>query len=153
SGRRDSTTGPSWIFDAVDWALAAVLALAVIVYVAGIDFRMAGVTVRSHSAIRVLAAAIALFLVRQRFAISSYPQCITRIVLLTAICGSVESWFRFILGTIGGADSYGYVSASRVIADGHLIAPAPIAEWLTASNRMAIASPLGWTPAPDGSGI
>ena len=30
---------------------------------------------------------------------------------------------------------------------------APIAEWLSAANRLAIASPLGWAPAPDGSGI
>ena len=74
-------------------------------------------------------------------------------MLLTAICGSVEAWFRFLLTTIGGADSYGYVSASRMIAGGRLIDPAPIAEWLSAANRLAIASPLGWTPAPDGSGI
>ena len=39
-----------------------------------------------------------------------------RIVMLTAICGSVGTWFRFLLSTIGGADSYGYVSASRMIA-------------------------------------
>ena len=51
------------------------------------------------------------------------------------------------------ADSYGYVSASRMIAGGHLIEPAPIAEWLSAPNRMALASPLGWTPSPDGTGI
>ena len=60
-----------------------------------------------------------------------------RIALLTAICGSVESWFRFLLATIGGADSYGYVSASQMIAGGRLIDPAPIAEWLSAANRLA----------------
>ena len=76
-----------------------------------------------------------------------------RIALLTAICGSVETWFRFLLATIGGADSYGYVSASQMIAGGRLIDPAPIAEWLSAPNRMALASPLGWTPSPDGIGI
>ena len=40
-----------------------------------------------------------------------------------------------------------------MIAAGRLIEPAPIAEWLSAANRMALASPLGWTPSPDGSGI
>ena len=113
--------------------------------------RLGGVTVRSHSAARVLAGVAVLVLVRRRFGIASYPPWLTRIVLLTAICGSVEAWFRFLLSTIGGADSYGYVSASRMIAGGRLIEPAPIAEWLSAANRMAMVSPLGWTPAPDGS--
>jgi len=73
--------------------------------------------------------------------------------MLTAICGSIAAWFRFLLATIGGADSYGYVSASRLIASGRLIDAAPIADWISAPNRLAIASPLGWAPAPDGSGI
>ena len=40
-----------------------------------------------------------------------------------------------------------------MIAGGRLIDPAPIAEWMSAANRLAIASPLGWTPAADGAGI
>jgi hypothetical protein len=153
SGKRDSTTAPRLFAGAVDWALAAALALAVLVYLVGVDVRLGGVTVRSHSAVRVLAAAAALFLVRQRIGIASYPAWLTRLVLLSAICGSVEAWLRFLVPTIGGADSYGYVSASRLIASGRLIEPAPIAEWLSAPNRLALASPLGWTPSPDGSGI
>jgi hypothetical protein len=153
SGKRDSTTAFPLFIGGLDWALAAVLALAVLVYLVGVDVRLGGVTVSSHSAARVLAAAAALFLVRQRFGIASYPAWLTRLVLLTLICGSVESWLRFLLATIGGADSYGYVSASQMIANGRLAEPAPIAEWLSAPNRMALASPLGWTPSPDGSGI
>ncbi len=153
SGKRDSTTASVSFAGVLDWALAAVLALAVLVYLVGVDVRLGGITVRSHSAARVLAGAAALFLVRQRFGIASYPAWLTRIALLTVICGSVESWLRFLLSTIGGADSYGYVSASRMIASGRLIEPAPIAEWLSAPNRMALASPLGWTPSPDGTGI
>ena len=129
------------------------IALAVLVYLVGIDVRIGGVTVRSHSALRVLAAAAALILVRVRAGIDSYPRWLMRMTLLVAICGSVESWFRFLLASIGGADSYGYVSASRMLADFRMIDPAPITEWLSAPNRMAIASPLGWTPSPDGSGI
>ena len=129
------------------------IALAVVVAVAGIDFKLGAVSIRSHSAVRVLAASIVLAVVRWRIGIASLPPWLTRIALLTLICGSVVTWFRFLLTTIGGADSYGYVSASRMIAGGRLIDPAPVAEWLTAPNRLAIASPLGWTPAPDGSGI
>jgi hypothetical protein len=153
SGKRDSTTAPRLFAAGLDWALAAVLAFAVLVYLAGVDVRLGGVTIRSHSAVRVLAGAAALFLVRQRVGIFSYPAWLTRMVLLTAICGSVEAWLRFLLPTLGGADSYGYISASRLIASGHLIEAAPVAEWLSAPNRLALASPLGWTPSADGSGI
>ena len=57
----------------LDWLLAASLALAVLVFLVGVDVRLGGVTVRSHSAARVLAAAAALALVRWRFGIASYP--------------------------------------------------------------------------------
>ena len=150
---RDSTTRGRRLSELVDWLLAASLALAVIVYVAGVEIRLGGVTVRSHSAVRVLVGAAAFILVRKLFGIDSYPKWIARVVLLTAICGSIEAWLRFLLTTIGGADSYGYVSASQMIAGGRLIEPAPMAEWLSAPNRMQLVSPLGWTPAPDGSGI
>ena len=150
---RDSTTQPRRFTALFDWLLAAALALTVLVFTAGIDFRMAGVTVRSHSAVRVFAGAIALLLIRRQFGIAAYAPWLTRMALLTAICGSIATWFRFLLATIGGADSYGYVSASQLIVSGRLIDPAPIAEWLSAANRLAIASPLGWGPAPDGSGI
>ncbi len=137
----------------MDWLLAASLALAVLVFLVGVDIRVGGFTVRSHSAARVLAGAAALVLVRWRFGIASYSKWIMRIAMLVAICGSVESWFRFLVASVGGADSYGYASASSMIAGGRLIDPAPIAGWLSAANRLAIASPLGWTPAADGAGI
>jgi len=153
SGPRDSTTALSYFILLLDWAIAAALALTVLVFLVGVDIHLAGVTVRSHSAIRVLAGGVALVLVRWQFGIVSYPKWIMRLAMLIAICGSVESWFRFLLASVGGADSYGYVSASRMIAGGRLIEAAPIAEWISAANRLAIASPLGWTPAPDGAGI
>src|SRR5213596_269284 len=156
SGPRDSTTSAApahSLGGLLDWAIAALIALAVIVFLAGIDFHIGGVAVRSHSAVRVLVVAIVLLIVRLRVGIASYPHWIMRMAMLIAICGSVEAWFRFLLATNGGADSYGYVSASHMLADGRLIDPAPIAEWLSAQNRLAIASPLGWTPAPGGAGI
>lgn len=150
---RDSTTPHRGFGAIVDWLLAASIALAIVVAVAGIDFKIGPVSIRSHSAIRVLAVSVVLAFARWRIGITSLPSWLARIALLTLICGSVVTWLRFLLTTIGGADSYGYVSAGRMIADGRLIDPAPVAEWLTAPNRLAIASPLGWTPAPDGSGI
>lgn len=129
------------------------MALAILVTLAGMDFRAGAVSVRAHGPLRVLAATGILVAIRLRFGVDSVSAWLTRIALLTTICGSVMAWFRFLLTTVGGADSYGYASASQLIAQGRLIDAAPIAEWLSAANRLAIASPLGWAPVPDGSGI
>ena len=137
----------------LDWLIAATLAIAVISGLAGIDVTVGGISFRSHGPLRVLAVAAVLLVVRWRLGIDSTPVWLMRIALLTAICGSAGTWLRFLLMTIGGADSYGYVSASQLIAQGRLIGDAPIAEWLSAANRMAAAAPLGWTPAPEGTGI
>ena len=145
---RNSTT-----LTALDWLLAGTLALAVIVAAVGVDFAIGGLPVRSHSAWRVLAGAAVVLWLRLRLGVESLPAWLTRIVLLTVIAGSVGTWFRFLLTTAGGADSYGYVSASQLLRSGHLVAPAPIAEWLSAENRLSLASPLGWAPAAGGNGI
>jgi hypothetical protein len=137
----------------LDWLIAATLAFAAISGTAGIDLELGPVALRSHSAVRVLAATLVLLAIRWRGGVTPVPLWVTRIALLTAICASIATWFRFLLPTIGGADSYGYVSAGELIARGALIAEAPVAEWLSHPNRMAIVSPLGWAPAPDGSGI
>src|SRR5688572_13121059 len=137
----------------LDWLIAATLAIAAISGLAGIDLTIGGVSLRSHGPLRVLAVTAVLAVIRWRTGIESTPMWLTRVALLTAICGSVATWLRFLVMTFGGADSYGYVSASQLIAQGRLIGDAPIAEWLSASNRLAVASPLGWTPSPDNAGI
>lgn len=137
----------------LDWLLAATLAFAAISSVAGIDVDLGAVTVRSHSALRVLIVFAILLAIRIRTGIEEWPSWLFRITMLTAIALSVGSWFRFLLTIIGGADSYGYVSASDLIRSGRLIDPQPIAALLSAPNAMAIASPLGWAPAPDAAGI
>jgi hypothetical protein len=137
----------------LDWLIAATLAVAAISGIAGIDVELGSAAFRSHSALRVLVVAAILLAIRWRGGVTPMPLWLTRVALLTAICASVATWFRFLLTTIGGADSYGYVSAGDLLARGSLIAKAPIADWLSNANPLAIASPLGWAPAPDGSGI
>ena len=129
------------------------MAIAVISGLAGIDVTIGGLSLRSHNPLRVAAAAAVLVAIRWRSGIESVPAWLTRIALLTAICTSAATWLRFLLTTIGGADSYGYVSASSLIAQGRLIDEAPVADWLSAANRMFVASPLGWMPSPDHTGI
>jgi hypothetical protein len=137
----------------LDWLIAAIVAFAAISATAGVDLEAGPVSIRSHGALRVLIVAGIAIAIRWRTGIESKPLWLTRIVLMAAICGSVAAWFRFLVSTIGGADSYGNVSASQLIAKGALIDEAPIAGWLSSPNRLAIASPLGWTPSPDGAGI
>lgn len=150
---RNSTTAPILLADVVDWLLAASIALAIVVALVGIDVKVGGVALKSHSAGRVLVASLVLFALRWRMGLPSPGNWLARLTLLVTITGSIVTWFRFLLSTIGGADSYGYVSASHMLAGGHLFEAAPIAEWLSAANRLAIASPLGWAPAANGMGI
>lgn len=121
--------------------------------VAGIEVELGAVSLRSHSAWRVVIVCAVLVAIRWRAGIASKAAWVTRIVLLTAIAGSMLTWLRFLVTTVGGADSYGYVSAAQLIAGGSLRAEAPIVEWLSAANRSALAAPLGWSPAPGGAGI
>lgn len=137
----------------LDWLLAATLAIAVISGLAGIDVDLGGLSLRSHSAPRVLVVAAILLAIRMRLGVGVLAEWLLRMALVTAIALSVATWFRFLLTTIGGADSYGYVSASQLLRSGRLVDPQPIAEWLAAANRLALASPLGWAPAADASGI
>lgn len=119
----------------------------------GLDFHAGSIAIRSHSPARAVIVVVLLAALRIWMGIDRWPAWLARVAMLTAISGSVASWFRFLLATIGGSDSWGYVSASELIRHGRLIDRAPIAEWLSAANRLAVASPLGWAPAPDGSGI
>ena len=40
-----------------------------------------------------------------------------------------------------------------MLASGRLVDAAPIADWLSSANRLALSSPLGWAPAAGGSGV
>jgi hypothetical protein len=137
----------------LDWLLAASIAAAILSWLAGIEFQIGSLEIRSHSPFRILAVTAVLAVIRWRIGIESNAALLMRLVLLTAIAGSVLTWLRFLVTSVGGADSYGYASAARLIASGRLIDAASIADWLSAPNRLALASPLGWTPAPDGAGI
>jgi hypothetical protein len=137
----------------LDWLLAATLALAAISGLAGIDADFGGVRLRSHSAWRVLAPWVILVAIRIRLGIGEPAAWLFRLAMLTAIALSAGTWLRFLLTTIGGADSYGYVSAAEMLRSGRLSMPAPLAESLPVSHPQAVAAPLGWAPAPDGSGL
>ena len=150
----------------LDALIAALLALAALVALTGgFEIALGSFTLRSHSAWRVLAVALIPIGARVRLALSEPTGSASsgtgrrverepvRLVLLTLIFLSIGYWFKYLLTTVGGADSYGYASAARLLASGRLIAAAPIAEWLSPANRLALASPLGWAPSGNGAGI
>ncbi len=153
----------------LDGLIAALLALAALVAATGgVEVDLGPLSLRSHSAVRVLAVAMLplacrLWLWRREERGVQRKECGVRlqpdyssplrIALLTAIALSVGYWFKYLLTTIGGADSHGYASAGRLLASGRLLDAAPIAEWLSSPNRLGLASPLGWAPSAGGNGV
>lgn len=157
----------------LDALIAALVALAALVAATGgFEIALGSLVLRSHSAWRVIAIALIPIGIRAwqlrhaaRLALSepigparSAPDgrvewSPIRILLLTLTFLSIGYWFKYLLTTIGGADSYGYVSAARLLAGGRLIDTAPIADWLSSANRLALTSPLGWATAAGGGGI
>jgi hypothetical protein len=148
----------------VDWLLAATIAVAAVAALAGIDIEVGGLRFRSHSAPRVLLAGAVFLGLRLRIGVNDKPEGLSprmdnwdrwllRLAMKALIAGSIAAWLRFLLSTVGGADSYGYVSASQLLRGGRLIDQAPIADWLPFANRLDLASPMGWAPAADRSGI
>ena len=49
----------------------------------------------------------------------------THLLLASLAAASVGYWLRYLTTVSGGADSYGYISAAGLLADGRLITPSP----------------------------
>lgn len=129
--------------------------MAVLVAATGsITVDLGAVSVRSHSPWRFLAvAAVALGVRVWRSPPGARRPAPEVLVLLTLILLSLGYWFKYQLTTVGGADSYGYASAARLLASGRLVEPAPLADWLSSPHRLALLAPLGWAPAAADNGI
>ncbi len=78
---------------------------------------------------------------------------LARVALAATALTSAGYWIAYLTTTAGGADSYGYVSASQLILRGALIEPQDIAAWLPVADPLAVASPVAYVPAAGGSGI
>jgi hypothetical protein len=75
------------------------------------------------------------------------------VALLAVALTSIGYWLVFLTTICGGSDSYGYVSASELIRGGRLIEPQPIAAWLPVASPLDVATPAGYVPAADRTGI
>ena len=70
--------------------------------------------------------------------------------LLALILATTAIYATYHVRVCGGLDSYGYVSASSLIASGHLTAPQPLVTYLPFESASTAVAPLGYVAGPDG---
>ena len=70
-----------------------------------------------------------------------------RVVAGALVTAGVLAWTTYVSPYLGGADSYGYVSASERLRAGTLIQPEPLASVLPYPDAIFPATPLGYVPA------
>lgn len=70
------------------------------------------------------------------------------LMLATITAAAVLGWLMFLSTHVGGADSYGYVSAAARLHGGHLTEPEPLARVLPLARPIEALTPLGYVPSP-----
>ncbi len=71
----------------------------------------------------------------------------SRLVLGALIAASCVGWIVNLSSVVGGADSYGYVSAADRVRAARLIQPEPLASVMPFPDGIVAATPLGYVPA------
>jgi hypothetical protein len=71
----------------------------------------------------------------------------SRLVLGALIAASCVGWMVNLSSVVGGADSYGYVSAADRVRAARLIQPEPLASVMPFPDGIFAATPLGYVPA------
>jgi hypothetical protein len=137
-------------------AAIAVYALAV-AWTGGLDVRIAGVRLRSHSWIRpaIVAAAGAALLIRlagsqlatflARGWSAAESQSVARACVFAAMVWTLAAGVLFGTFANGGADSYGYVGQARLLAHGRLTDTIPLSHAFKWPDVEATLTPLGFT--------
>jgi hypothetical protein len=136
-------------------ALAAVCigVAAAAAYAGPLRFEMGEIDLSVRSLGRPLLAAAALLAVR--FAVPDRARdrlhdgagAAVRVCVGAVIAAALAGWMAYQSPTVGGADSYGYVSAAERIARGTLIEDEPLARILPFDDATRAAVPLGYVPS------
>lgn len=131
--------------------------------VGGIQFQLAGVTLRSRDPIRPLTLAVVFLLVYGIAFRSAFTEQTRRFedaiarhgVWIAVVCALVVTWVsvRWSTYAASGSDSYGYVSEAYGWLYGPLPRPIPLAASLPWPSAAASLAPFGYTPAPAAQGI
>lgn len=147
----------------LDWIIACGLALTgVLAISSGFSINLWGVSIRLHDWVRPLVVTLGLAVVqawwlrrlaRRHGARADRSDRVTTIALLAVSLSSIGYWLVYLTTICGGSDSYGYVSASELILRGQLIEPQTISTWLPVVNPLDVATPAGYVPAADQTGI
>ena len=137
--------------------IAAALTLSVAVLAAatgGWRAEVAGVPLSVRAVSRPLLI-LAMLLVARWFAarhratrVAAFSSAAARIVAAACLVSGVLAWATCLSPYVGGADSYGYVSAAERIRDGTLIHREPLAAVLPYADGIGAATPLGYVRSP-----
>jgi hypothetical protein len=133
-------------------AVLSASALLLIAAIGGVDIEAIGI--RLHDWKRP-AVVLALTLVSRawlsrRLVASAAPSYVATWGMLALLIATVGVYAKYQVRVAGGLDSYGYVSASRLIATGRLTEEQPLASLLPFPDAMRAAAPLGHVPTADG---
>ena len=138
---------------AVETLAAILLGAALAAAVAGpLRFDLFGATLSVRSLARpLLAAAAALacrlwFWRRERSSMTAAVAAVSRVLTGALIAAGTIGWVTYRSPTVGGADSYGYVSAAERLLDRDLVHREPLAAILPV-NGDRITTPLGYVPS------
>jgi hypothetical protein len=110
-----------------------------------------GVTISVHSIWRPLLVAAVLLaahaLRAREFRLTEFADTTARAIAGALLVAGVLGWTTYLSPYLGGADSYGYVSASKRLSAGALIQTEPLAAVLPYPEGTSAATPLGYVPA------
>ena len=115
---------------------------------------IAGVTLSVRAVWRPLAIVAMLLIARWLTArdratrAADFSAAAARIVAGACLLSGVMAWMTCLSPYVGGADSYGYVSAAERIRDGTLIHREPLAAILPYADGIGPATPLGYVRSP-----
>jgi len=140
--------GAAFILDILIVASAALVLL--IALTGGVDYEWGPWRVRAHVAWRPIAVLAAALGLRIWLFPIGVEQAATRGFLALFVAAGA-TYAEHHVRACGGLDSYGYVSASRLLASGKLKEDQPLAALLPFPEAARAAAPLGWVVGADGA--
>jgi hypothetical protein len=138
---------------ALELAAAAAIGAAIAAAYAGpLRVELFGSVLSLRTLSRPLLVAVALlcarlWLVRGRHRSIQVARAATGVLTGALMTAGIIGWGTYLSPTVGGADSYGYVSTAERLLARELVVPEPLATVLPFADGIVAATPLGYMPA------